>query len=100
MNESLLAKSVFVVITSELTEKGIAEVAAAAAQREELAVDLVQLMQYEIACRYQDESEELQQTKHSVEFGAEKLETVHLLHVSSEMEEDQQREKVVAGHAA
>ena len=50
--------------------------------------------------RYQDESEELQQTKHSVEFGAEKLETVHLLHVSSEMEEDQQREKVVAGHAA
>lgn len=41
MNESLLAKSVFVVITSELTEKGIAEVAAAAAQREELAVDLV-----------------------------------------------------------
>ena len=42
----------------------------------------------------------MQQTKHSVEFGAEKLETVHLLHVSSEMEEDQQREKVVAGHAA
>lgn len=39
MNESLLAKSVFVAITSELTEKGIAE-EAAVSWREELAVDL------------------------------------------------------------
>ena len=41
MNESLLVKSEFVVITSELTERGIAEeVELAAAAQRELAVDL------------------------------------------------------------
>lgn len=102
MNERLLAKSVFVVTTSELTEKGIAEEAEmnAAAQKEDLAVDLEQSVQYQIAWRYQKGPEELQQTKHSVECGDEELETVQFLHVSAEMEENQQKVEVVAGYAA
>lgn len=103
MNESLLVNSVFVVTTSELTEKGVAEedeMAAAAAQREELAVDLVYATLYQIVPWNQVGPEEVQQTKDSAEFGFEKLETVHLCQVPAVKEEDWQKEDAVADHAA